>query len=69
VRIGLTLIVFVLNVAAIASILGARIDRGRKLGWCAAVVLLPFVGALGWLLTDRARPRAALHETSTAERS
>ncbi|MEX1184317.1 MAG: PLD nuclease N-terminal domain-containing protein [Gemmatimonadota bacterium] len=48
-RAGLALIVFIINVAAIVSILGARDATRRKRAWCAAVVLLPIVGAVGWL--------------------
>jgi hypothetical protein len=52
-RAALTLIVLVLNVIAIVSILGSRTGRGRRLGWTVAVVLLPLVGALGWLIVGR----------------
>jgi hypothetical protein len=59
-RTGLVLIVLVLNVAAITAILGAPLAAGRKLVWCAAVILLPFAGALGWLVVSRSRrPRSA----------
>lgn len=58
-RAGLTLIVLVLNVIAIVSILGTRTGRGRRLGWTAAVVLLPLVGALGWLMSGRRTTRLA----------
>jgi len=52
-RFGLMLAVFVLNAAAIASILGTRAAAGRKVGWVAVVVLLPFLGAVGWLMMKR----------------
>jgi hypothetical protein len=55
VRTGLVLIVLALNVAAITSILGVPLAAGRKLAWCAAVVLLPFAGAIGWLAVGRRR--------------
>ena len=58
-RVALTLIVLVLNVTVIVSILGAHTSRGRRLGWIAAVVLLPLVGALGWLLLGRRTSRLA----------
>lgn len=48
-RAGLALIVLIINVAAIVSVLGSPLSTGRKLAWCAAVVMLPLVGALGWL--------------------
>lgn len=57
-RVGLALIVVILNVAAITSILGSRIAAGRKAAWCAGVVVLPIVGALGWF-TARNRSRGA----------
>jgi hypothetical protein len=59
VRAGLALIVIILNVAALPSILGGRMSSGRKLAWCAAVVLLPFIGAVGWLSVGRTRLRTA----------
>lgn len=58
-RVALTLIVLVLDVIAIVSILGAPVPRGRRLGWTVAVVLLPLVGALGWLLRGRRTSRMA----------
>lgn len=54
-RAVLALIVLFLNITAIVSILGARRTAGRKLAWVAAVVLLPFVGAIGWLASGRTR--------------
>jgi hypothetical protein len=57
VRAGLALIVLVLNVFAIVSILGARRGAGDRLGWLAAVVLLPVVGAVAWFASGRARSR------------
>jgi len=57
-RIGLTLIVLVLDVIALVSIFGAR-GRGRRLVWTLAVLLLPIIGALGWLLRGRQSSRVA----------
>jgi hypothetical protein len=51
----MVVIVLVLNVVAITSILGVSLAAGRKLAWCAAVVLLPFAGAIGWLTVGRPR--------------
>ena len=56
-RAGLALIVLILNVIAIVSILGTRRGASHRLAWVAAVVLLPFIGALGWLTHGRARSR------------
>jgi hypothetical protein len=56
-RAGLALIVLVLNVLAIVSILGARRGADGRLGWLAAVVLLPLAGALAWFASGRARSR------------
>ena len=56
-RAGLALIILVLNVLAIVSILGTRRGASSRLAWVAAVVLLPFIGALGWLTLGRARSR------------
>jgi hypothetical protein len=53
VRLGLVLAVLVLNVAAIASILGTRATAGRKLLRITAVVLLPVIGALAWFAGGR----------------
>lgn len=60
-RAGLALTALILYVVAVTSILGARIATGRKVMWCAAVVLLPFIGALGWLTAGRARLHEAQH--------
>jgi hypothetical protein len=53
VRPGLALAVLILNVIALVSILGARRSAGRRLVWSAVVVLLPLVGAVGWLAGRR----------------
>lgn len=52
---GLALIVVVINIIAIVSVLGARITAVRKLGWTAAIVLLPVAGPLLWLVSGRRR--------------
>lgn len=54
-RAGLALIVLILNVFAIVSILGARRGAGGRLGWLAAVVLLPVAGAVAWFASGRPR--------------
>jgi hypothetical protein len=53
VRPGLALAVLILNVVALVSILGAHLNAGRRLAWSTVVVLLPFVGSLGWLVARR----------------
>lgn len=58
-RAGLALIVLILNVFAIVSILGARRGAGARLGWLAAVVLLPIAGAVAWYLSGREQSRGA----------
>jgi hypothetical protein len=60
-RVGLALIVLVLNVVAILSILRSGSTAGRKLAWTAAVVLLPLLGAGAWLATERRRRVASSH--------
>ena len=52
-RAGLALIVLILNVIAILSILRTRCTAGRKLAWTAAVVMVPLVGAVAWLVITR----------------
>ena len=54
-RAGLALIVLVLNVFALASILGMRRGAVRKVAWTAGVVLLPLIGAIGWFAVGRRR--------------
>jgi hypothetical protein len=53
VRVGLALMVLIVNVVALTSILGSgRRTRSRWI-WTTAVVLLPFAGALAWFVSDR----------------
>lgn len=44
----LGIIIFVLDVWAIASIINSRAETGPKVGWIAAVAILPVVGLLAW---------------------
>jgi hypothetical protein len=53
VRPGLAVLVLLLNVVALVSIMGGRAAAGRKLAWMAAVVMLPLMGAAGWLAARR----------------
>lgn len=50
------LIVLILNLWAIVSVLGSSSGTGKKVLWCLAVILLPILGFLAWLLFG---PRAA----------
>ena len=54
-RVVLALIVFLLDTVALASIFGSSARTRRKLTLSVAVVLLPFVGAIGWLTFGRKR--------------
>lgn len=67
-RVGLALSIFIINTAAIVSILGARTAAVRKLGWLMAVVLLPFAGAAGWAAAGRTGRRRR-HMTRTRARN
>jgi hypothetical protein len=58
VRAGIAIAVTALNTLALVSILGARAAAGRRLAWAAAVVLLPVLGAVGWLVTGRRQRRS-----------
>jgi hypothetical protein len=67
VRAGLTLTVLILNVVALVTILGARAAAGRKLAWTGAVVLLPLIGALGWVLARRSHGSVLRSATETVD--
>jgi hypothetical protein len=60
-RAGLAVLVLVLNVLAILAVLQSRARPGRKLAWTAAIVLLPVVGAVALLATERRRRGASSH--------
>lgn len=52
------LIILALDIWAIVSIVGSRAGTGRKVLWCLAVVILPILGFLAWLIFGpRAEPR------------
>lgn len=49
----LALIVFGLDLWALASLLGAPLPRTRKLAWTAVIVFIPILGILLWLRRGR----------------
>ena len=55
VRLGLALLLFVLDVVALRSLLDSTADRRTKVRWAALVVAVPFVGLWLWW---RRGPRA-----------
>jgi len=44
------LIVLILNIWAIVSIIGSASSTGKKVLWCLAVILLPILGFIAWLI-------------------
>jgi hypothetical protein len=56
----LALIVFGLDLWALASLLGAPLPRSRKLAWAAVIVFIPILGILLWLRRGR-RSTAAVN--------
>lgn len=42
------IIIFLLDVWAIASIINTNADTGKKILWIAIVVILPVVGLIAW---------------------
>src|SRR5262245_40556255 len=57
VRLILTLAIFMLDLWALGSIIGARASTRAKVGWIVAVVALPLAGVAAWWL---AGPKASL---------
>ncbi|MBP7241485.1 PLD nuclease N-terminal domain-containing protein [Amaricoccus sp.] len=51
-------ILFALSIWAIVSIVGSRAGTGAKVIWVLAILFLPFLGFIAWLLFG---PRAARH--------
>lgn len=50
------LIVLILDVWAIVSIIGSTASTGKKVLWCLAVIILPILGFIAWLIFG---PRAS----------
>lgn len=44
----LGLVIFVLDIWAIASIFNSNVDTGQKVLWIALVVILPLIGFIIW---------------------
>lgn len=53
------LIILILDLWAIVSIIGSRSSTGKKVLWCLAVILLPILGFIAWLIFG---PRAESRE-------
>ena len=46
----LGLILFALDVWAIASVINSNVERGSKIIWVIVIAILPFVGLIAWWL-------------------
>lgn len=44
------LIILILNLWAIVSIIGSASSTGKKVLWCLAVIILPVLGFIAWLI-------------------
>lgn len=44
------LIVFALDLWAIISVIGSAASTGKKVIWCLAILLLPILGFIAWLI-------------------
>lgn len=44
------LIVLILDLWAIVSIIGSSSSTGKKVLWCLAVIILPILGFIAWLI-------------------
>ena len=53
------LVILILDLWAIISIIGSTATTGKKVLWCLAVILLPILGFIAWLIfgprADRSR--------------
>lgn len=50
------LILLILNLWALISVIGSTVSTGRKVLWSVAILLLPVLGFIAWLLFG---PRSA----------
>ena len=50
------LILLILNLWAIISVIGSTVSTGKKVLWCVAILLLPLLGFIAWLIFG---PRSA----------
>ena len=44
------LVILILDLWAIISIIGSAATTGKKVLWCLAVILLPILGFIAWLI-------------------
>jgi len=44
------LVILILDLWAIISIIGSAATTGKKVLWCLAVILLPILGLIAWLI-------------------
>jgi hypothetical protein len=44
------LVILILDLWAIISIIGSTATTGKKVLWCLAVILLPILGFIAWLI-------------------
>jgi hypothetical protein len=44
------LIILILDIWAIVSIVGSGASTGKKVLWCLAVIILPVLGFIAWLI-------------------
>lgn len=44
------LVILILDIWAIVSIIGSTASTGKKVLWCLAVLLLPILGFIAWLI-------------------
>lgn len=54
------LIILVLDLWAVVSIIGSSATTGKKVLWCLAVIVLPILGFIAWLIFG---PRAEQRRT------
>jgi hypothetical protein len=53
----LALLLFALDLYALALLLDTRLRRSRKLAWTATILFVPFIGAFLWLRSSNASKR------------
>lgn len=51
----LVILVFVVDLLAVINVINSRRTAASKAGWIAAILLLPLLGALAWLLAGPQR--------------
>ncbi len=53
----LGLIILIIDIWAIVNTLGSSLSVGRKVLWIVIIILLPFLGAILWLLIGARAPK------------